>query len=262
MGEQSTEGRIESRAEWPTLETFARGQIQRWLQQILEEEVTELLGRDKSVRRAPIDAPVGHRNGYGKPRRVTFSSGTVTVRRPRVRGLAERFESQVLPLFKRRTEEVGRLLPELYLHGLAEGDFDLALRGLLGAGAPLSASAIARLKAGWQADYDAWRTRSVADLEPVYLWVDGVYVKAGLEKDKAAMLVVIAGLRDGRKVVLAVESGARESTASWSAILRDLKQRGLRSPRLVIGDGHLGIWGALANVFPAAAEQRCWNHRI
>jgi len=262
MGEQSTEGRIESRAEWPTLETFARGQIQRWLQQILEEEVTELLGRDKSVRRAPIDAPVGHRNGYGKPRRVTFSSGTVTVRRPRVRGLAERFESQVLPLFKRRTEEVGRLLPELYLHGLAEGDFDLALRGLLGAGAPLSASAIARLKAGWQADYDAWRTRSVADLEPVYLWVDGVYVKAGLEKDKAAMLVVIAGLRDGRKVVLAVESGARESTASWSAILRDLKQRGLRSPRLVIGDGHLGIWGALANVFPGAAEQRCWNHRI
>lgn len=262
MGEQSTEGRPESRAEWPTLETFARAQIQRWLQQILEEEVTELLGREKSVRRAPVDAPGGHRNGYGKPRRVTFSSGTMTVRRPRVRGLVERFESRVLPLFKRRTEEVGRLLPELYLHGLAEGDFDLALRGLLGDGASLSATAIARLKAGWQAEYDAWRTRSVADLESVYLWVDGIYVKAGLEKDKAAMLVVIAGLRDGRKVVLAVESGARESTASWSAILRDLKQRGLRSPRLVIGDGHLGIWGALANVFPDAAAQRCWNHRI
>jgi putative transposase len=262
MGEQNTEDRTESRTEWPTLETFARREIQRWLQEMLEEEVSELLGREKSVRRAAVDAPVGYRNGHGKLRRVTLSSGTVTVRRPRVRGLTERFESRVLPLFKRRTEEVGRLLPELYLHGLAEGDFDLALRGLLGDGAPLSASAVARLKTGWQAEYDAWRMRSVAELEPVYLWVDGIYVKAGLEKEKAAMLVVIAGLRDGRKVVLAVESGARESTASWSAILRELKQRGLRSPRLVVGDGHLGIWGALANVFPDAAEQRCWNHRV
>lgn len=167
----------------------------------------------------------------------------MSVRRPRVRGLAERFESRVLPLFKRRTEEVGRLLPELYLHGLAEGDFDLALRGLLGEGAPMSASAVARLKRVWQAEYEAWRTRSLSEMEPVYLWVDGIYVKAGLEKDKAAMLVVVAGLRDGRKVVLAVESGARESTASWSASLRDLKQRGLRSPRLVVGDGHLGCAG-------------------
>ena len=96
----------------------------------------------------------------------------------------------------------------------------------------------------------------------MYLWVDGIYLKAGLEREKAAMRVVMAGLRDGRNVVLAVESGARESTARWSAILRDLKQRGLRSPRLVIGDRHLGIWGALANVFPTAAEQRCWNHRL
>jgi len=262
MGEQSTEGRTESRTEWATLETFARAEIQHWLQRILEEEVTELLGREKSTRRVAVDAPAGYRNGHGKPRRVTFSNGTVSVRRPRVRGLTDRFASRVLPLFKRRTEEVGRLLPELYLHGLAEGDFDLALRGLLGDGAPLSASVVARLKTGWQAEYDAWRTRSLVDLEPVYLWVDGIYVKAGLEKEKAAMLVVIAGLRDGRKIVLAVESGARESTPSWSAILRDLKQRGLRSPRLVIGDGHLGIWGALANVFPSAAEQRCWNHRI
>ena len=107
------------------------------------------------------------------------------------------------------------MLPRLYLHGLAEGDFDLALRGLLGEGAPLSASSIARLKASWQAEYDEWKTRALADLEPVYLWVDGVYVKAGLEKDKAAMLVVLAGLRDGRKVILAVESGYRESTESW-----------------------------------------------
>jgi hypothetical protein len=115
---------------------------------------------------------------------------------------------------------------------------------LLGNGAPLSAPSIARLKAGWQAEYELWKTRAVADLEVVYLWVDGVYVKAGLEKDKVAILVVLAALRDGRKVIPAVESGYRESTASWAALLRDLKRRGLQAPKLVIGDGHLGIWGA------------------
>lgn len=221
-----------------------------------------LLGRGRYERRETVDPAAGYRNGFGKPRRVSLTSGTLTVRRPRVRGLTERFESRLLPAFKRRTEEVGRLLPELYLHGLALGDFDLALRGLLGTGAPLSAASIARLKAGWQAEYELWRTRAVADLEVVYLWVDGIYVKAGLEKDKAAMLVVLAGLRDGRKVILAVESGYRESTESWAALLRDLKRRGLRAPKMVIGDGHLGIWGALTAIFPEAAEQRCWNHRI
>src|SRR5207237_8865253 len=147
-------------------------------------------------------------------------------------------------------EEVGRLLPELYLHGLAQGDFDLALRGLLGDGAPLSAPAIGGLKAGWQAEYELWTTRSVAELEVVYLWVDGVYVKAGLEKDKAAILVVLAALRDGRKVILAVESGYRESTESWAAILRDLKRRGLQAPRGGSGGGHHGIGGGVAGVWP------------
>jgi len=244
------------------LEAFARQSMQQLLQQLLEEEVDGVLGRGRYERREAVDPAVGYRNGFGKPRRVSLSSGTLTVRRPRVRGLTERFESRLLPAFKRHTEEVGRLLPELYLHGLAHGDFDLALRGLLGDGAPLSAASIARLKAGWQAEYELWRTRAVADLEVVYLWVDGIYVKAGLEKDKAAMLVVLAGLRDGRKVILAVESGYRESTESWAALLRDLKRRGLRAPKLVIGDGHLGIWGALTAIFPEAAEQRCWNHRI
>jgi transposase-like protein len=236
--------------------------MQQLLQRMLEEEVDGLLARGRYARRAAVDAAVGYRNGFGRPRRLTLSNGTITLRRPRVRGLSERFESRLLPAFKRRTEEVGRVLPELYLHGLAHGDFDLALRGLLGEGAPLSAPTIARLKAGWQAEYELWRSRPVDALEVVYLWVDGVYVKAGLEKDKAAMLVVLAALRDGQKVVLAVESGYRESTESWAAILRDLKRRGLAAPKLVIGDGHLGIWGALAAVFPEAQEQRCWNHRI
>lgn len=262
MRKQSTESVGSSSPTWETLEAFARQSMQQLLQRLLEEEVDGLLGRGRYERREAVDPTAGYRNGFGKPRRVSLSSGTLTVRRPRVRGLTERFESRLLPAFKRRTEEVGRLLPELYLHGLAHGDFDLALRGLLGDGAPLSAASIARLKAGWQAEYELWRTRSVADLEVVYLWVDGIYVKAGLEKDKAAMLVVLAGLRDGRKVILAVESGYRESTESWAALLRDLKRRGLRAPKLVIGDGHLGIWGALTAIFPEAAEQRCWNHRI
>ena len=267
MEQKSTERIIESSPEpstvvWEHLEAFARRGVQDLLQRVLEEEVEGLLRRGRYERRQGIDTAGGYRNGFGKPRRVSLSVGTITVRRPRVRGLAERFESRILPLFKRRSAAVAELLPTLYLHGLAEGDFDLALRGLLGDGAPLSAASIARLKAGWQAEYDVWRARSLADLEPVYVWVDGIYVKAGLEKDKAALLVVLAALRDGRKVIVAVESGPRESTDSWAAVLRDLRRRGFRAPRLVIGDGHLGIWGALATVYPTAAEQRCWNHRL
>jgi transposase-like protein len=260
---------------WQNLEQFAREQVQHFIQHLLEEEVAALLGRQKSQRREagnpaaappegaeePPPAPV-YRNGYGKPRQLATPSGTLTLRRPRVRGLAERFESRILPLFKRRTEAVGKLLPELYLHGLSTGDFDLALRGLLGEGAPLSPSSIQRLKAGWQQEYEAWKSRPLEDGQVVYLWVDGIYVKAGLEKEKAALLVIIGALADGRKVVLAVEAGHRESTESWSSILRKLKERGMSCPRLVIGDGNLGIWGALANVFPAAGEQRCWNHRV
>jgi transposase-like protein len=262
MREYSTDQIEGSSAYWEQLEAFARLGVQKLLQQVLEEEITALLGRKRSERKDLVDSKEGYRNGYGRARKLSMSCGTISVRRPRVRDLTERFESRILPLFKRRTEEVGRLLPELYLHGLSEGDFDLALRGLLGEGAPLSPSSIARLKAGWQAEYELWKSRSLTDLDVVYLWVDGIYVKAGLEKEKAALLVAVGALRDGSKVVLAVEAGHRESIESWSSILRDLKRRGMSTPRLVIGDGHLGIWGALANVYPDAKEQRCWNHRI
>jgi putative transposase len=154
------------------------------------------------------------------------------------------------------------LLPELYLRGLAQGDFDLALRGLLGDEAALSEGTIARLKVKWQAEYEEWNNRPLDDLEVVYLWVDGIYVKAGLEGDKACLLVALAGLDDGRKVFIAIDAGHRESTESWSEMLRRLKQRGLRAPCVVVGDGHLGIWAALRNVFPEVDEQRCWNHRM
>jgi len=227
----------------------------------LEAEVTELLGRARYQRRPAVDGPAGYRNGYGKPRRLTTPLGTLTLRRPRVRGLEERFQSRVLPLFARRTREVAELLPELYLHGLAEGDFDLALRGLLGEEAPLSASTVARLKARWQAEWEAWRRR-LEGLQVLYLWVDGIYVKAGLERERAALLIAIAGLADGRKEVVAVLPGYRESTASWSEVLRDLRERGMAAPRLVVGDGHLGIWGPWATSFPrrtssGAGTTRC-----
>jgi putative transposase len=247
---------------WDTLEEMVRGRAQEFIQQILEEEVTELLGREKSERRAEVDAPAGYRNGYGKPRRLAMSSGTITVRRPRVRGLEERFESRVLPLFHRRTKEVAELIPELYLHGLAEGDFELALRGLLGEGAPLSKASIRRLRAGWTEEFGVWSRRSLAEREVVYVWADGIYVKAGLERDKAALLVVIAALRDGTKEVLALKSGYRESVESWSDIFRDLKARGIGAPRLLIADGNAAIWGAARQVWPESGEQRCWNHKM
>ena len=234
-----------SRPEWEHLEEWQRGQMQGLIQELLEQEVTEFLGRARSVRRSESDNDAGYRNGYAPPRRLTMSSGTIRIRRPRIRDTEERFESRLLPLFVHRTREVADLIPELYLHGLSEGDFDLALRGLLGEEAPISASTVARLKERWNAELAAWRARPLDDLEVVYMWVDGVYVKAGLEREKAAILVVMAALSDGSKVVVSAVPGYRESTRSWSEVLRDLRRRGLNCPRLVVGDGHLGIWGAL-----------------
>ena len=259
MGKLTTTGRQTSRIAWDDLEEWVRRKVQEFLPSLLEEEITELLGRKKSERCKVVDNLPAYRNGHGKGRRLTLGCGTITVYRPRVRGLEERFESRILPLLVRRAKGVSELIPQLYLHGLALGDFDLALRGLLGEDAPVSASTVCRLKEQWQDEWRQWKRRGLDELEVVYLWV---YVKAGLEKKRAALLVVIGGLSDGRKVVLAVEPGYRESTESWAEVRRDLKERGLNCPRLVTGDGNLGIWGALSNVCPESLEQRCWNHKV
>src|SRR4030095_1522925 len=259
---EPTTPRVEEAKTWEHLEAFVREHVQQFIQALLEEEVTELLGRTKSARREAVDAAPGDRNGYGKPRQRARSSGPTTARRPRFRDLNERFVSRVLPLFKRQTKEVGELLPQLYLHGLALGDFELALRGLLGEGAPLSPASLLRLKAQWQGEYEVWKQRRLDDLEVVYIWADGLYVKAGLEDTKAALLVMIGVLTNGQKVVLAVESGQRESKESWGMMLRDLRKRGLKPWRCTIADGHLGLWAALGEQYPQLAEQRCWNHRI
>ena len=262
MSNENTEHGMGSRPEWDHLEDWLRGQVQGLIQHVLEEEVTEFLGRARSARRSGSDSDSGYRNGHSRSRKLTLSSGTIRVRRPRVRDTEERFVSRLLPLFVKRSRQIAELIPELYLHGLSEGDFDLALRGLLGDEAPLSASTVSRLKERWNAEFSEWRGRRLDELEVVYVWVDGVYVKAGFEREKAAVLVAIGALSDGSKVVLSAEPGYRESTRSWSTVLRDLRDRGMGCPRLVVGDGHLGIWGALRNVYPEAAEQRCWNHKI
>ena len=259
--EESIREPEKSRVDYEALEGWVRGRMQELIQELLEEEVEELLGRQKYERKKPVDAGEGYRNGYGKKRRLTLSCGTVDLKRPRIRGLEERFVSKILPLFVRRTREVGDLLPELYLHGLAEGDFDLALRGLLGEKAPLSAATVARSKEKWQAELNQWKTRSLEGLQVVYVWADGLYVKAGLEKEKAVVLAVVAALSDGHKEILHLGCGYRESKESWAEVLRELKKRGIKELPLVIADGNLGLWAALPEVYPQAREQRCWNHK-
>lgn len=263
MSELQTEKKATSTASYATLETMVRMKVKGYIQDILDEEVTAFLGRESYERMAnQIDKNVGKRNGYGRPRNLSLMAGTVTITRPRIRGLEERFESKVLPLFKRRSKEIGEMLPDLYLHGLSSGDFELALRGLLGDSAPLSASSIDRLKAKWKLEYDEWKARDLSSVKVAYQWADGLHVKAGFEKEKAALLTIIGADIDGKKQFLAVESGYRESTESWAEILRDLKKRGLKFPRLSMADGALGLWGALRELHPDGDEQRCWNHRI
>jgi len=262
MKKKSTERAGTLSPTWETLEAFARQGMQQFLQRMLEAEVDELLARARYERHGPVDAPGGYRNGFGKPRRLSLSNGTIVLRRPRVRGLAERFESRLLPAFKCRTEEGGRLLPEQYLHGLAQGDFDRALRGLLGDGAPLSAPSIARLKAGWQAEYELWKTPGGCRPRG-RLPLGGRGVREGRTREGQG-----GDARGPGGIARRAEGNPR--VREWlSGIDRGLGHDPARPqaawvarPRLVIGDGHLGIWGALGAVFPEAKEQRCWNHRL
>lgn len=262
VGKTTEKATAPSRVVWTGLEAMLRQHVRDHIQRLLEEEVEVFLGRARYERKSSVESRSGYRNGHGKARKLTLSCGTVEFRRPRMSDLDGRFESALLPFFARRTREVNALLPELCLNGLAEGDMDLALRGLLGDDAPISAATVARLKAGWQRDLDEWSSRSLAALKVIYLWVDAIYVKAGLEKDKAAILVALAGLSDGTKVIVALAPGYRESTESWRDFLADLKRRGMNAPRLVIGDGHLGIWGAMREVYPESEWQRCWKHKV
>src|SRR5262245_16515371 len=201
------------------------------------------------------------RNGDGQPRRRRLSLGTRMVRRPRVRGVGERFVRRVLPWLQRRTRQGGAVWAQRYLHGWALGDFELARRGLLGEGAPLSAASLARLQARWQREYAAWKQRRRADLAVGYGWADGVSGNAGRAATTAALLGLLGGVTTGQQVVLAVESGPREANDSWGAVLRALRARGRKPWRWTIADGHLGSWAAWGAPQPTAAAQRGWNPR-
>ena len=211
------------------------------------------------------------RNGRARERRVTVGSGTLPVRALRVNdkrvdeqtGERERFSSKILPAYARRSPKVTEALPILYLRGLSTGDFRPALEGLLGEDASgLSSSTISRLCKEWETHHERFSTRLLSFSRYAYLFVDGVHVSVRLGEDDRLCLLVVIGVReDGTKELLAVEDGYRESKDSWAGVLRDLKRRGLNEPRLVIGDGALGTWAALRDVFPGAGEQRCWVHK-
>jgi len=212
------------------------------------------------------------RNGHAPERRVTVGAGTVGVRAPRVNdkrvdeetGERRRFSSRILPKYAGRSPKVTEVLPILYLRGLSTGDFGPALRDLLGEDASgLSSSSIARLTESWQAEHEAFRKQELRFHQYAYWFVDGVHVSVRLGEDQRLCLLVVIGVReDGAKELLAVEDGYRESTESWASVMRDLKARGVNEPKLVIGDGALGTWAALRDVFPHARRQACWVHAI
>jgi putative transposase len=179
-----------------------------------------------------------------------------------VTGERQRFSSAILPAWCRKSPRMAEVLPLLYLHGLSTQDFGPALEQFLGSGAGLSASTVGRLTVQWQDEAAAFNTRSVADVDFVYLWVDGIHLKVRLEQDKVCLLVMIGVQADGTKVLVALADGFRESAESWADLLRDCKRRGMRAPVLAVGDGALGFWKALRDVFPETREQRCWWHKL
>ena len=209
------------------------------------------------------------RNGHARPRQVITAAGAVEVRAPRVddrrveeaTGERARFRSVILPPWCRRSPKVVEVLPLLYLHGMSSGDFVPALEGFFGSAAGLSASAITRLTAVWQQERQAFAERDLSGVDFVYLWADGVHFTVRLEEERLCALVMVGVRADGRKELVAVADGYRESTESWADLLRDCKRRGMRAPVLAVGDGALGFWGALREVFPETAEQRCTVHK-
>jgi putative transposase len=216
-------------------------------------------GRDRVVR-----------HGHGPQRAIQTGVGPVEVRRAKVRDRAEvaaeekiRFTSSILPKWARRTKSLDALLPILYLRGVSTGDFQEALSALLGKDAPnLSPAVIARLTAEWQADYDAWQRRNLSPRRYVYVWADGVYLQARMEESAECMLVLIGATPEGKKELVGFQTGVRESAQSWRELLIEIKRRGLEiAPDLAVGDGALGFWKAIEEVFPSTKHQRCWVHK-
>ena len=251
------------------IDEIVRDGARRMLAEALQAEVDAYIAqfageRDENGRRLVV------RNGSHQPREVLTSAGAVEVTAPRVNdrridpdtGQRARFASAILPAWCRKTPKITEVLPLLYLHGLSTGDFVPALGQFLGSSAGLSAPVITKLTETWKAEQRTFSARDLSGVDYVYLWVDGIHVNIRLEEHKLCLLVMIGVRADGRKELVALTDGYRESTESWADLLRDCARRGMRAPVLAIGDGALGFWGALREVFPQARTQRCWFHKI
>ncbi len=251
------------------IDQIVRDGARRMLAAALQAEVDAYIAafadqRDEDGRRLVV------RNGYHQPREILTAAGAIEVRAPRVNdkrvdevtGERRRFASAILPAWARKTPKVTKVLPLLYLHGLSSGDFAAALGQFLGSPAGLSAPVITKLTEQWKAEQRAFAARDLSGVDYVYLWADGVHVNIRLEEHKLCLLVMIGVRADGRKELIALADGYRESTESWADLLRDCARRGMRAPVLAVGDGALGFWGALGEVFPQAKAQRCWFHKI
>ncbi len=250
------------------LDRLAREGARRMLEAALEAEVALYIERHRHERDESGRALVV-RNGHAQAREVTVGSGPMKVEAPRVNdkrvvdGERQKFTSEILPPYLRKSRAIADLLPALYLRGLSTGDFREGLAALLGENAAgFSPSVITRAIRAWQEEYRVWKTRSLADRDYVYVWADGVHFNVRLEDDRLAALVLIGARPDGTKEVIALEDGFRESTDSWASLLRDVKARGMRAPVVAVGDGALGFWAALREVFPESREARCWVHKI
>jgi putative transposase len=238
-----------------SLDDLVREGARKLIHEALEDEVTEFLGRPWYDRHEDGQKK-RYRNGKGRERKLHVGSGVLPIRVPRLR---EPFESRIVRHYQRRSDELNQLLPELYLHGLSTGDFQMCFQGVLGDDAPLSPNSISRLKQTWQEEYRQW-SRQQLEREYLYVWADGVYPKAGPKSESMAVLVVVGLNRRGEKNILALHEGYRESAESWRSVLRDLRKRGVGWIGLVIADGNLGVWKALRDVFPTARRQRCFLH--
>lgn len=246
------------------LDAIVREGARRLLQAALENEVAEVIDRFSNVV-DPAGRRVVVRNGHLPEREIVTGAGPVRIKQPRVRDRSGsyKFTSKILPPFLRRTPSVDALIPVLYLKGISTNDFTEALEAILGPNASgLSASNIVRLKEGWEKEYAEWSKRDLSGNRYVYLWADGLYFNVRLEPDRPCILVIMGATAEGKKELLAVWDGERESKESWSAVLRDLKRRGLKEcPKLATGDGGLGFWAALREELPETREQRCWVHK-
>jgi putative transposase len=263
------EGREEAVASKRTLDELAREGARQMLVRALELEVAEYIEAHREERDEAGHALVV-RNGHARERKVTTGAGTMPVKAPRVNdrrvsaeGERQRFSSRILPAYMRRSPKVTEVLPILYLRGLSTGDFREAMPALLGEDASgLSPTAITRLTAEWEKEYEQYRNRDLSDRDYVYVWADGVHFNIRLEDERLCTLVLLGARADGTKELIAVEDGYRESTESWATVLRSLKRRGMRAPVVGVGDGALGFWASVRDVWPETREQRCWVHRL